>query len=293
MRKLLLIAALFFCHDAQTQTLQQWAQLVNWDGVSHFSKYIHLSAGYMGPNALTVPYIGNGSIDSLNTAGLSAQFHFSKGDNTQNLCASGNFCIAKNKVSISWEWIPFEFYNMTDTMKRERHVYYKYYNYNQAAGDVIINTTVNLLNKRRPDVQLAVRIGVRLPLSTYKGLAAARFTDATGYTIDVSFGKPLSSSLKWIGMLGVYAWQINQGNLRQNDAFLFGSGLEWNKKNWKVQSSVQGYLGYEYKSGDKPIVFRINAEKKFSNKTLLLRFQQGINEFKYTSFELGMKYNFR
>jgi hypothetical protein len=186
-------------------------------------------------------------------------------------------------------WIPAEFFQVSDTIKRERHVYYVNYYDKKAKGDVILNTNINLLNKWRDKIQLALRIGIRLPSSSYKGVAAARFIDATGYNVDISCGKPLSPSLKWISMLGLYVWQMEKDDLRQNDAFLFGTGLELNKMNWRVQASVDGYLGYQYKSGDKPILFRISTEKRFSKTSLLLRFQQGFHDFKYTSGEVGVK----
>jgi len=161
----------------------------------------------MGPNALTVPFIGNGSIDSITSAGITGQFHFSKGDKTQNINVYGNFYVAKN-VSIDLCWTPVEFFRMSDTIKRERHVYYKNYYDEQAKGDVLLNTNISLLNKWRDKVQLLLRIGVRLPSSSYKGVAAARFVDATGYSVDISMGKPLSPSFKWIAMAGLYVWPM-------------------------------------------------------------------------------------
>lgn len=292
MKKGLLIFSLLVCTFIRSQTQQEWAQLVNWDGVSYFSKYIFINAGHLGPNALVVPFIGNGNTDSITSIGLAGQFHFSNGDNTQNLNVYGNFCVAKN-VSIDVWWTPIEFFKVSDTLKRERHVYYKHYYDKQAKGDVLVNTNINLLNKWRDKIELALRIGIRLPSSSSKGLAAARFIDATGYWVDVSMGKPISSNLKWISMAGLYVWQMDKDDLRQNDAFLFGAGLEWHKKGWILQPNISGYLGYLENSGDKPIVFRIHAEKRFSKASLLFRFQQGLHDFKYTSFEAGLKYLFK
>ncbi|MBL7746596.1 MAG: hypothetical protein JNM19_04170, partial [Chitinophagaceae bacterium] len=74
--------------------------------------------------------------------------------------------------------------------------------------------------------------------------------------------------------------------------FLFGTGLEWNKKNWKAQSYVAGYLGYLENSGDKPIVFRTQLEKQFKKTTILLGFQKGLHDFDFTSVEFGGRYSF-
>ena len=94
-------------------------------------------------------------------------------------------------------------------------------------------------------------------------------------------------------MAGFYCWQIDRDALRQDDAFLFGSGVEWNKNGWKIQPYIAGYLGYMKGSGDKPIVVRLSTEKKIRNTGLLFRFQQGIKDFKYSSFEFGAKHYFK
>ncbi len=288
MKTFLVLFAVSVLSNGHSQTKEDWARTVNWDGVSHWSKYIQESARYMGPNALTIPFIGNGSVDSNTYIGATAQLHFSKGDNTQNMALYGNYCLVKDVVTLDIAYIPVEFYQMSDAIKKERHVYYANYYHNKAKGDIILNTSIRLLKKLDKKIRLTVRAGYRFASSS--GLASARFTDGMGYYIDISFGKPLSPSLQWIGMTGFYCWQINDDRFRQNDAFLYGSGLEWNRNGWKAQGYCAGYLGYIFGSGDKPIVIRANAEKKFSKTSLLLRLQQGLQDFKYSSVELGMKY---
>lgn len=288
MKKLTIIPLIFCCCLLKAQTQQQWAQLVGWDGVSYFTKYIIKNAAHMGPNALAVPFMSSGSVDTVSTIGLSGQFHFSKGDHTQNPNVYGNFNFGKN-VSLDIAWTPIEHFVMSDAIKKERRVYYEYYNVHKATGDVIVNTNINLLNKWREKVQLALRVAVRLPASGFNDLGAARFLDATCYYVDISMGKPINENLKWINMAGLFVWQQDMDSLRQNDAFLFGSGLQWRKKGWVVEPSISGYLGYLEKTGDKPILFRFNTEKNVKQMIYLFRFQQGIKNFKYSSFELGIK----
>ncbi len=91
-------------------------------------------------------------------------------------------------------------------------------------------------------------------------------------------------------MLGFYSWQLIQYGRRQNDAFLFGTGAEWNTKTLRLQTYIAGYLGYLANSGDKPIVFRTSLEKKFNRTSLLLNFQQGLHDFNYSTVETGIKY---
>lgn len=290
MKKLLLYIFLLKVFFTQAQTQQQWEQLVEWDGVSHFSKYILFNAGHMGPNALPVPSITSGNIDSMSYLGTSGQLHFSKGDKTQNINIYGNFCLAKNLVSVEVAWIPVEFFKTSDAIKMERHVYYQNYHDKRAKGDVLFSTHINLLNKWRVKSQLSLRAGVRLPASSSKGMAAARFIDATSYWVDVSMGKQINKRIKWMCMAGLFVWQINKDDLKQDDAFLFGTGFEWNKNNWKLQTYIAGYLGYMANSGDKPIVIRMNAEKRFAKTSLFFCVQQGIHDFKYTSAETGVKW---
>lgn len=277
--------------NAASQTQQEWAQTVNWDGVSHWSKYIISQARYMGPNALPVPFTGNGSIDSNTYISGTAHLHFMKGDQTQNLALYASYCLVKDLVAFDIAYVPVEFYRMSDAVKKERHVYYTHYNSKIAKGDVYLNGTVRLMKKWEKTVSLALRFGFRLPSSNR--LEAARFTDNMGYYTDVSFGKSLSPSLKLIGMAGLYVWQLTGDKHRQDDAFLFGAGLEWNKNNWKFQGYCAGYLGYLHESGDKPVVIRTHTEKRFNRMGLLLRLQQGVNDFKYSSAEFGLKYFIR
>lgn len=292
MRLFITSLLLSFVMTVNCQTLDQWAQTVNWDGFSHWTRYIVANAGHMGPNALAVPLISNGSIDTANSIGIAGQFHFAKGDNTQNINLYGNYCLVKDVISVEISYIPVEFNNMSDAVKRFRHVYYKNYYDKRTRGDVMLYSTVNIFNKWRKKIQLALRMGYRLPSSS--DFASARFIDGMGYSVDISAAKPFNTvPLKWVAMAGIYIWQIEVDDLRQNDAFLFGSGLEWNKNGWRIQSYAAGYLGYMKKSGDKPIIFRTTAEKRINKTSLLLRFQQGIKDYDFTSVELGAKYNFR
>ncbi|MEO7923719.1 MAG: hypothetical protein ABIR30_08565 [Chitinophagaceae bacterium] len=278
--------------SANTQTPAEWAQTVNWDGVSHWSKYIQVRAAWMGPNALAIPAIANGSIDSSRSAAITAQLHFSPGDKSQSIVLYGNYCLVKDLISFDVSYIPVEFYTMSDAVKKDRHVYYKYYNDKKARGDVLLATTIQLFNKWRKNIHLALRVGYRMPSSS--GFGAARFIDGMGYHIDISMAKPFHGvPLKWLAMAGFYCWQIEQEDFRQNDSFLFGTGMEWNPRTWHLQTYIAGYLGYLENSGDKPVVFRTTAEKRWGKTSLLLKFQQGLHDFNYSTVEFGGRYFFK
>jgi hypothetical protein len=277
---------------AFSQDFDWWARVVKWDQVTHWSRYMISQPGYLGPNALPVPRIGNGSLDSVSSLSAAANLHFSNGDNTQSLALYANYSLLKEVISFDVSWVPYEHYSMSNAIKEKRHVFSQFYYDNKATGEVQLNTNFQLLNKWRKHFQLALRVGYRFPCGS--GFGAARYSDGPGYQFDLSWGKPINHSmLKWIGMLGFYSWQIISDKHRQDDSFLFGSGLEWNTSSLRLQTYVAGYLGYIQNSGDKPIVFRATMEKKLKRNSLLLGFQQGLQDFGYTSMEAGFKYNFR
>jgi hypothetical protein len=292
MRFFLLLGIVLSSAVARSQTWEWWANLVKWDGVSPWQHYLITAPKYLGPNALPVPFITNGSIDSVNALGVSGAFHFSEGDNTQNIVLYGNYCLVKNVISFDASYIPYEHYTMSHAIKEERHVFSHYYYDTKAHGDLHLNMNINLLNKWRKHIQLAGRLGYRYPTSS--GIGTARFIDAPGYYLDISFGIPFRNhpSFKWIGMAGLYSWQTNLAGKRQDDAFLFGGGLEFNKKSFRIQSYVTGYLGYMESYGDKPVVFRTGIEKRWNHFIVFLRFQEGLHDFEYTSIESGLKYAF-
>jgi hypothetical protein len=289
----LLTLTIFISSIVQSQTFDWWRNLVNWDGVTHWSKYIKFSPGYMGVNALPIPSLGNGSIDSVHSFGLTGNFHFSKGDNTQNPALYGNYCIAKNRVSLEAYWVPVEWFQMSHAMKEKRKVYWEDYYLKKAHGDLNLAVNFQLLSKLRDKIHLAFRIGYRYANSD--GTGAARMTNAPGYFFDLSMGKKFSPQSNWklLAMMGFYVWQTNNDRPRlyQDDAYLIGAGLEFNKNKFRMQTGVAGYFGYFEEYDDDPVVYRLNLEKKFRRNSLLLRFQQGLNDIEYTSIETGIKFN--
>ncbi len=290
MRKRLLLIFLLSPLFSFSQTFEWWRDNVQWDGTTHWGKYIIVSPKYLGPNALTIPLINNGSIDSLTSIGLTANAHFSKGDKTQNFMLYGNYTTPNSTISIDIQFVPYELFKMTHETKTERRIFYLNYHDDHTVGDFIVNTSIQLLKKWREKVQLTARVGIRMPSGRHLG--SARYADVPGYWVDIGGGVPFKNpSWKWMGMLGLYVWQTNVDNLRQNDALLFGSGVEWNRKGLRLQGYAAGYSGYK-NNGDRPWVFRLNLEKRKKNKVYIVRLQQGMHDFAYFSVEAGARFIF-
>ena len=83
----LLLASVFCCASffASAQSYTWWEETVHWDGVTPWERYVVFTPGFLGPNALPVPRVTNGSIDSINSFGLSGHFYFSNDDHTQDI----------------------------------------------------------------------------------------------------------------------------------------------------------------------------------------------------------------
>ncbi len=273
------------------QTHEWWAQTVKWDGVTHWANYITYKPGYLGPNALPIPLLWNGNADSNTSISLSTAGHYMKGDQTINAVVSGNYPVLKNKLSADIMWVPVELFRMSHLVKEKRHVYYQYYNSKVAIGDIHFNVSLQLLNAERRKQSLGLRIGYRYPTSYNVG--AARMTDAPGYFFDLSTARFFANNRKWkcIAMVGFYVWQLNTSP-SQNDAFLFGAGLEYTNQSIQIQTSISGYIGY-HNDGDQPIVYRLKAGRSKPGFNWVFQVQQGLNDFKYTSFEAGSKYIFK
>jgi hypothetical protein len=200
----------------------------------------------------------------------------------------------KDRVSLDLSWVPAEWFQMSHAVKEKRKVYWEDYYLKKAHGDIYTNITFRIFNRWRKNIDLALRIGYRYASSD--GVGAARMTNTPGYYFDVSAGKNFSpqSAWKWIGMIGFYVWQTNNDRPRlyQDDAFLTGFGVEFNKNKFRMQSYVAGYFGYFENYDDDPVVYRLSLEKKFKKNSWLFRFQQGLNDIHYSSFETGIKFNF-
>lgn len=288
-RPLLLILSFLFVHTLYAQDDQWWIRNVNWDGFSHWSKYIKYNPSNLGPNALPVPSLSNGRIDSLNSFSFSTMYHSMKGDQTANLALRGNYVLVKDRISVDAFWVPVEVFNVTHALKEQRKIFYYVYYQNTAMGDLHINFNINLLNKIKDKVQLRLRTGYRYATSTQP--AAARMTDAPGYYFDFSASRKFhkQSNWKYAAMIGLYVWQLPTG--LQNDAVLFGAGVEYNKNRFQLQNNITGYLGY-FNNGDRPIVYRLRAGNNKKGMNWFAQFQQGIHDFKYTTGEIGGRFVF-
>ena len=122
----------------------------------------------------------------------------------------------------------------------------------------------------------------------------SRFTDAPGYHFDLSIGDAYRigsgflRQIRWYAELGFLCWQTNLDNYPQNDALLYGCGIDFDFKKLFINQSIRGYSGY-MQNGDQPIVYRADLGFKFGEAAFLLGYEVGFRDFPFRSVRAGFQ----
>lgn len=296
----LFLATLLSSKPADSQDWTWWNEKHNWDGVTHWTRYLIISPSYMGPNALPVPAIKSGIILQDLTLDIGAAYHSSQGDKTTNLYTDIFIPVCKNRVGVNLTWIPLEYYRM-DTITRDIRRARDYDGKGFATGDLIIGTYIQVLKEK--DRLPGILLTINLKTATGSNMEAARYADSPGYHFDLSFGKnflikkPRLSYIRAYGMMGLYVYQTHYDKDYQNDAFLYGTGINFGWKRFILENQLGGYIGY-IRDGDRPMVYRLKIKSNRDGRlNYAVLFQQGIHDFDYStirfSLVLGMQELFK
>jgi hypothetical protein len=268
-----------------------WNRKHNWDGTTHWTQYMILSPGYLGPNALPVPQMYTGKIPAGHTFEFGPEGHYSHGDRTANLYLEYNFPLFTEKAAINVSYRPLEIYR-TDTVTRDARRSREFEPAGTSLGDIYLSTCVQLLKDHAslPDIMLSANIKT----ASGTNLDGARHTDTPGYWFDATAGKAFSLQhpsiryLRVFGKAGFYAYQTFEVNHYQNDAFLYGAGLAVGMNRMLIGHQVTGYYGY-FNNGDRPLVYRLMAEsvneRGFSYR---LMFQQGLHDYPFSTLRVSL-----
>jgi len=256
--------------------------------------YIKFTPGMMGPNALPVPDVKKGKVSNDFSLELGAQAHFGNGDKTQNIWTNLNVNLAKDRVSLIIYAVPEEHFNISDKTRDARQLSGEYYDAKgYAKGDVYFGMEIQILKNRPKGPDLMLRLMTKSATGSDRG--AARFTDSPGYYFDLSAGKDFSLGngkiiLRPYAMLGFYSWQTYDEPNPQNDAPLYGGGLDLNLSKNVISTSLGGYSGWKG-FGDKPLVYRLEYLRKGKKFDFLAQYQIGNNDFDYNSFKLSVVFH--
>jgi len=288
------------------EDIKRWTEIHNWDGITPWNDYIIYSPYYLGPNALSVPFSEKGLVKDKLEFEIRYDYHWSKGDQTQNLFLSTYVPLLKNKIALEFYGVVYEHYNVDFETVYERRMR-KLSGEGNAYGDLYFGTVIQLVRDRKfPD--LVLRLSARTASGNY--LSDARYTDAPGYFFDLSFGKDLEFEEKFVqkirfhGMIGFYVWQMNMTNNMQNDAILFGLGIDLSSKQFTLSNAIEGYYGYIGNEEvvvvkkdepvvfhDRPIVYKINLTREGKHLDFKLAYQVGIHDFEYQTLSISILYH--
>lgn len=268
-----------------------WNNLVNWDGVTHWSQYLNYAPGTMGVNALAVPELRNGSIGNKLVFQKYGENVRGSGDHTQSLGLHAHIPLVAGKVAIEAWGVAAEKFKVSDATRDFRKTR-DFIAEGNSVGDLYIATIINLLNRKKlPQITFSYN----LKTASGNNLENARFTDAPAYWFDVVAGKSWhwnslnpNDTIRISGTAGLYVWQMISDTQNQNDAFLYGICLQANKNKWLFETSLAGYSGYL--THDKPLWLRVGIQHHFKNWFAGMRYTKSFSDFQFqgTRLQIGI-----
>ena len=271
-----------------------WNVKHGWEnGMPSWRSFIHITPGYLGPNALPVPEMKKGIVPAGANLEFGMDFHFREGDPTQNLFARYYRSFADNKIAIELYGVVAEHYAMSDSIRDER-IARDFDGKGIAIGDLYFSTLIQLVKGRKfPDTMF------RMAGRTASGghLDAARYADSPGYFFDFSFSKSYACrnekmSFVPFASFGFYSWQTNDDMNLQNDAFLYGAGADFKWLGWSFSNSISGYSGYK-KERDKPMVYTFDLNHKLKKNAIRLQYLHGMRDWNYRTIKLSYVINLK
>lgn len=272
---------------AQDGEWDWWNNLHGWKpGMPSWKTMIKISPGYLGPNALPVPEIKKGYIAEKGEFEFGAEYHFKTGDPTKDIFSKLYIPFAHGKIAFEAYGVIVERYSMSEKIRDERLARDRD-GKGWAQGDFYFSTLIQLTRGRKfPDTMF------RIAGRTASGGAfdAARYSDSPGYFLDLSFSKSVPAAGRKLLVpyfsVGFYSWQTNDEFTLQNDAFLYGAGIELSAGTWHSSGSFSGYKGYKTQR-DNPMLIGFDIRKDLKNNALRLQVLNGLHGWQYTTARLS------
>ncbi|MEM7548400.1 MAG: hypothetical protein AAF363_01910 [Bacteroidota bacterium] len=255
---------------------------------------IPIAPNFLGPNALPVPEIGKGKVSSRSRLEAGWTGSFSEGDDTQSFITNLNYVVLADRIAIHVQFVPVEFFNLTRDEQTRRNIEDEFFESSGTqTGDVYYGFEVQILKEKKGWPDLMVRGSVKT--ASGENVENGRFTDSPGYFFDASLGKDIkldeNRTIRPYGQLGFYSWQTYDVVLPQNDATMFGVGVDYDSEKYMFSSSLVGYAGWK-DNGDDPVLWRIEGIKKLGKYDLKLGYQHGINDWQFRSITASLILNF-
>lgn len=300
MKFLMSFFALLLMGQAQAQDLNWWDQLHNYPAAAGpvRENYISISPGYMGPNALRMPVLGNVLIDNHISFDIRWEHHAGNGDITDNAFLQFNFPIKRDRAMFYVNSIPIENWNVELTTRDERRMM-GISGKGRTTGDMAFGIIYKIFDE---DKMGPFNFAMRAHAKTTTGgnLANARYTDAGMLYWEGTFSKSFfrRGESRFLGkmLLGFYTWQTNVNRLingsteRQNDAPLYGLGLEYHHTKWQMSADWTNYQGYQGHR-DNPSFLRFNLSRQLKGGAIGLGYHHGLRQWDWDTFSINYRIN--
>ncbi len=274
------------------QSYDWWYDLHDLDPDNNYWKRMMIiSPGYLGPNGLPVPEITKGVLAQKSYFALTASHHFHKGDPTNDVSGRIYLPFANGKIAFELQGVIFEQYNFSDEIRIERRARVLE-GKGTTVGDLYVVTHVQLSRNRRfPNT--AFRFAAR---TTSGGdLKAARFSDHPGFYFDFSSSKDLMVNshllVRPYAMIGFHSWQTNYIHTLQNDALLYGLGMDWLAGPWSIGGGLSGYSGYQ-KLKDRPQILSARVGYDWDVTGAYIDWSGGLRDWEYQTVRFSLAYKF-
>lgn len=266
-----------------------WNLVAKWDQSSAWEHYIIKTPGFMGPNALPIPYLRDFDYESIQIRILS-ETHFSNSEYTLNPYVDISLPFSR-LFRMNLVYRPVEYYFHQAFIRDERKARNEDLT-GFSSGDLYINSTVLILNQKKHKLDLD--FGASFKTATGKNLANARHTNSMAYTFDITARKQIlnlnSTTLSALINAGLFVWQT--GVAQQNDALTFGAAAFFKVNTSEFTLAYQMYKGW-FGTGDFPQVLRVDFNKNILNHGALnLGYTFGIQNHILNQIRLGYVFKF-
>lgn len=277
---------------AQTRDYTNWFDY----GSGHISKWLMIAPAKLGPNALPVPRMNYGLLQTQHSLEIGTDAHFMTGDKALNTYVNLKWSVAPEKVMIEIWGNPTETFRTSNELRDERQIYYDDTGRITHQGDLWISTNIQLLTNRKnlPDIVLNYSV------STTTGInLQGRYIDAPISYLYLAFGKSFFmedsfvDEIRIAGMGGWYIWQTNKVEMAQDEGPLVELGIQIKMKNACLIQEIGGYQGYDAydfigKRGyNDPLIYRSRLEYQLKKVLLKAEYQIGLKDYFYQTTRLS------
>ena len=281
------LLAFSFPLSVLAQDFSWWNDTHQWDGNTHWSSYLIMSPGFMGPNAFPIPFAERKN--TKNELDLNFNNHFNSGEKNWDFLTRFSYPLGE-KASLRLSMNPIEYFEMDSNIRDER-IARDEFPKGYASGDLLVE--MNALLFENEHSELLFNIGLKTASGSQ--FRNARYTDSPAYYFDLSYHheKNISPDFKVDAglLMGLYVWQTYMINNRQNDAILAAASLRLHYKGYCLQNDLRGFKGY-LDNGDQPLLYSVKFLRNWNSLQVSISQQYTLHDYPYNSLSLGLNYRF-